>query len=104
MSVLVPQNIFGFILNIPSDFKFGYFRLPFQRKHWIAFCKIRNAYYNLDSKLQKPKMIGDERSLIEYLQKEIDGEDRELIIIVNQEVEQLASWKSEPNTDISSDS
>ena len=52
---------FGVILNIPSDFKFmGFVPLPWNRKHWITLKYIpsRDAYYNLDSNLTEPALIG----------------------------------------------
>lgn len=32
--------------------------LPLKRRHWIALKKIHGAFYNLDSKLDSPQLIG----------------------------------------------
>ncbi|CAG2068042.1 unnamed protein product, partial [Timema podura] len=51
-------NIFGFILNVPSDYKLGFVMLPLRRRHWVAIRDICGTYYNLDSKFQSPQLIG----------------------------------------------
>ena len=52
------DNVFGFILNVPSEFKvLGLVPLP--GKHWLAIKKLGGSYYNLDSKLHKPVKIGN---------------------------------------------
>lgn len=48
----------GFILNIPSEYKIGFIQLPIKRKHWIAVQRINGIYYNLDSKLDMPVIVG----------------------------------------------
>ena len=55
------------------------------------------AYYNLDSKLEKPDSIGAEDKLIMYLENLIKSKDKELILIVSKEVEQDGSWKKTTN-------
>lgn len=90
---LVPENIFGFILNTPTDYKWGLLRLPFKRKHWIAFRKIGDVYYNLDSKLDSPQEIGDERVLLGFLRQELEDEEKELLLVVHQDVERKGSWR-----------
>lgn len=52
------ENIQGFILNVPSEYKFGFVSLPIKRRHWIAIKKIDGAFYNLDSKIEYPELIG----------------------------------------------
>lgn len=52
------DNIEGFILNVPTEYKLGFVLLPLKRRHWIALKKIRGAFYNLDSKLDSPQLIG----------------------------------------------
>lgn len=53
------SKIVGFILNVPSNYKIGFVRLPIQRRHWISVRKINGQYWNLDSKLDAPQAIGD---------------------------------------------
>lgn len=57
-SCLHLKSIFGFILNVPSEYKIGFITLPLRRKHWIAIREINSIYYNLDSKLETPEIIG----------------------------------------------
>lgn len=52
------DNIEGFILNVPAEYKLGFVLLPLKRRHWIALKKIHGAFYNLDSKLDSPQFIG----------------------------------------------
>lgn len=52
------DNIEGFILNVPTEYKLGFVLLPLKRRHWIALKKIHGAFYNLDSKLDTPQLIG----------------------------------------------
>ncbi|KAI4460404.1 josephin 1 2 [Holotrichia oblita] len=52
------RNIFGFILNVPSEYKVSFITLPLRRRHWIAIRQINGNYYNLDSKLDSPCIIG----------------------------------------------
>lgn len=59
------DNIKGFILNVPSEYKLGFVLLPLKRRHWIALKKINGAFYNLDSKLDSPQLIG--KVCIEYI-------------------------------------
>ncbi|KAJ8318644.1 hypothetical protein KUTeg_003735 [Tegillarca granosa] len=90
---LVPEKIYGFILNTPTDYKWGILRLPFKRKHWIAIKKIGQYYYNLDSKLESPDLIGEEELLFPYLASQLDEGDKELLLVVSVEVAKLGSWR-----------
>ncbi|XP_056638843.1 josephin-like protein isoform X2 [Diorhabda sublineata] len=54
---LILDNISGFILNIPSEYKIGFFTLPIWRRHWVTVRQINGCYYNLDSKLESPQKI-----------------------------------------------
>ena len=51
--------IFGFIFNVPTDCKVGWLSLPLKRKHWYAVKAFTDVYYNLDSKLDAPVLIGN---------------------------------------------
>lgn len=47
------------MLNIPSQIDLGLFKLPLKRRHWIALLAFNEVFYNLDSKLKLPCLIGD---------------------------------------------
>lgn len=53
------DQIFGFVMNIPSECRLGFLWLPLKRRHWISIKNINGIYYNLDSKLPKPSQIGN---------------------------------------------
>jgi len=57
------RNIKGFILNLPSSIGWGMLTIPIKRRHWIAVRAIDNIYFNLDSKLKQPEVIGEEAAL-----------------------------------------
>ncbi|XP_066967177.1 josephin-2-like isoform X2 [Macrobrachium rosenbergii] len=61
--VIALEKVVGFILNVPSEYRLGPVQLPLRRKHWIAIRNIRGVYYNLDSKLEAPEIIGKEKIL-----------------------------------------
>ncbi|XP_071548398.1 josephin-2-like isoform X1 [Panulirus ornatus] len=90
--VIALDKVVGFILNVPSEYRLGPVQLPLRRKHWIAIRNIRGIYYNLDSKLETPEIIGKEQELINYLREELKNKDKELFIVVTQEVEQTRGW------------
>lgn len=52
-------NIFGFIFNVPSEYKISFVTLPLRRRHWITLRQLNGLYYNLDSKLDGPQLIGN---------------------------------------------
>lgn len=58
------RNICGYILNVPSDYKISFITLPLRRRHWITVREFNGLYYNLDSKLDCPQIIG--RVICEY--------------------------------------
>ncbi|XP_045607536.1 josephin-1 [Procambarus clarkii] len=90
--VIVLDKVVGFILNVPSEYRLGPVQLPLRRKHWIAIRNIRGIYYNLDSKLETPEIIGKEQELINYLREELRNKDKELFVVVTMEVEQTRGW------------
>lgn len=53
------SNVTGFILNVPSNLRWGPLRLPLKRQHWIGVREVGGIYYNLDSKLRSPQHIGN---------------------------------------------
>lgn len=75
-------NAFGLILNIPSDYTFGFVTLPIKSRHWICARKMTDGkFYNLDSKLDKPKCLGSDDDFIRYLQEEMKSNDKELFVV-----------------------
>ncbi|XP_030053888.1 josephin-2 [Microcaecilia unicolor] len=87
-------NIHGFIVNIPSRVSFGLLSLPFRRRHWIAVRKINGLYYNLDSKLKAPAVIGEDRDVRHYLQELISQGLCEVLLVVQKDVEASGTWLS----------
>lgn len=93
--------IVGFILNVPSDYKFGFITLPLRKRHWIAVRQIDGKFYNLDSKLHTPECIGNEQQLFAFLQQQLQSNDRELFVIVESsanENDQPKKWLKETPT------
>lgn len=69
------KDCFGLLLNTPLERAF-FDRLPVVRsftkpgRHWLTIKSIdQKNYYDLDSKLSQPELIGDESKLIERLKK-----------------------------------
>lgn len=97
-AIICLTNIVGFILNIPSDMKFGFLQFPLNRKHWIAVKEIDATYYNLDSKLDSPVPIGKQSELLVYLRDQVRSKDREIFVVVTQDVERSRSWMKDSRT------
>uniref|UniRef100_A0A915IGN3 Josephin-2 n=1 Tax=Romanomermis culicivorax TaxID=13658 RepID=A0A915IGN3_ROMCU len=89
-------KIVGFIANVPSQAKISFVTIPFiKRNHWIAMREINGTYYNLDSKLAAPELIGGVENLVQYLKGILSCKDKELFVIVNCETEKNGSWNKE---------
>ncbi|XP_062544891.1 josephin-like protein isoform X1 [Armigeres subalbatus] len=86
------SKIVGFILNVPSNYKIGFVRLPIQRRHWISVRKINGEYWNLDSKLDAPQVIGKETQAMEYLRSQLQSNDKELFIVCTKGVDKDQTW------------
>lgn len=86
------SHICGFILNVPSDYKLGFVMLPLRRRHWITIRQIQGNFYNLDSKLDAPQLIGRSSDLIAYLKEQLDSKEKELFVVVSKEVEEKQLW------------
>ncbi|XP_076645271.1 josephin domain containing isoform X1 [Halictus rubicundus] len=86
------DNIEGFILNVPTEYKLGFVLLPLKRRHWIAVKKIHGAFYNLDSKLDSPQLIGKDHDLLVYLKDQIDSKEKELFVVVSTEIGSKQGW------------
>lgn len=66
--------------------------LPFLGKHWIAVRRIGDVYYDLDSKLTKPRVIGQD--VLEYLNAFLNREDSvQLLLVVTDDVADSRSWQ-----------
>ncbi|KAH8372627.1 hypothetical protein KR009_001420 [Drosophila setifemur] len=92
------EEIFGFILNIPSDYKIGTLTLPLRRRHWIAVRRVGHHYYNLDSKLMQPEKIGDEADVFRFLREQLQQLDqRELFLVLrhSEHHESADRWQQE---------
>ncbi|XP_043283133.1 josephin-2 [Venturia canescens] len=89
------DNIDGFILNVPTEYKLGFVLLPLKRRHWVALRKIHGAFYNLDSKLDSPQLIGKDDELLTYLRDQIESKEKELFLVVSREVESRQGWLCE---------
>nr|CAD7601135.1 unnamed protein product [Timema genevievae] len=86
-------NIFGFILNVPSDYKLGFVMLPLRRRHWVAIRDICGTYYNLDSKFQSPQLIGRMDDVVTYLSGQLQSKEKELFVVVPSDVERSQGWQ-----------
>ena len=92
VKTLFLENIIGFILNIPNDYKIGFLHLPVQRKHWVAIREVNSQYYNLDSKLDAPEVIGNVDDLRSYLSEQLESKDKELLLVVSPEIATTGTW------------
>ncbi|XP_062859198.1 josephin-1 [Trichomycterus rosablanca] len=93
-SISLP-NVTGFILNVPSNLRWGPLRLPLKRQHWIGVREVGGVYYNLDSKLRSPHAIGTADELRKFLCHQLRGKNCELLLVVSEEVEAHQTWRSE---------
>lgn len=94
-SCLNLDNITGFILNIPSDYKLSFITIPLKRRHWFALKELNGFYYNLDSKLDSPRVIGSQEDLLNFMRNELDSQDKELFIVMTSDVEKCQAWLKE---------
>lgn len=91
-----PSAVVGFILNVPSASRLASW-LPSSiaaQKHWIAVRQVDGVYYNLDSNLAMPECIGEANALLEFLQRELSQQQRELLLVVEQTTSKEQLWKS----------
>lgn len=80
------SKTFGYILNIPtSTYTLGFVTLPIKSRHWICIRRLKDdKFYNLDSKLDRPKCIGNNEDLVKYLQIEMKSNDKEIFLVFPQ--------------------
>lgn len=89
-------SIKGLIVNMPYQLSIGFLKFPFSQKHWFVIREIDGTYFNLDSKLSVPEKIGDTGETLKYLKDILKTGDRELLLVVDSEVERTGSWKRIP--------
>lgn len=98
-SILNLDHIFGFILNIPNEndlWKSLATLFTASKRHWITIKAINSLFYNLDSKLKEPVLLGDANQLVAYLRRSLKTENNvEVFVIASKEVAQNASWMTE---------
>lgn len=80
----------GLILNLPSPSSVAGLQLPFKTKHWLAIRRFGSVYYNLDSKLPSPLLIGDSTQVAQNLTKHLSEVDCELFIVTSSKLCTLA--------------
>jgi josephin len=103
---LCPENIFGFLINVPSRFSLSALPLPLPGKHWIAVRRIGDTYFDLDSKLAAPRAIcNDHSKILAYLRAKMAADEHktELLVIVTGQVAGAGLWEHkqiESNTDL----
>ena len=92
------ENIYGFILNVPSNYKvLGLMPFPYSNKHWIAIRHFHGrGYYNLDSNLYTPQHIGEARQLLDLFKSELSSNDKELLLVVQEGIENTQLWLEQP--------
>lgn len=93
--IINTSNVMGYILNVPNDFRLGWVMLPLKRKHWIALKELKQegGFFNLDSKLKSPELIGDREDFFAFLLAELSDREKELFLVVRQGVSELDSWR-----------
>ncbi|XP_034950138.1 josephin-2-like [Chelonus insularis] len=97
LNTLCLDNIDGFILNVPTEYKLGFVLLPLKKRHWIALRKIHDTFYNLDSKLDSPLLIGKNEELLMYLKDQIQSKEKELFLVVSHDVASSQDWLIKKN-------
>ncbi len=55
--------------------------------------KIEGTYYNLDSKLNGPKQIGDEAAFLNFLREQLKKDDIQLLLVVENLIAECEAWK-----------
>jgi len=89
------NNLFGCILNVPNDWRLGWLSLPLNRKHWIAFKKIGDAWWNLDSKIKEPIILGNNSDFCSYIEDQLSDKNKELFLVITNSVQESGSWRAD---------
>nr|CAG4641328.1 EOG090X0HOM [Eulimnadia texana] len=80
-SLITLDNIIGIIVNVPSNPQFGVVSFPYKRKHWIAVKEINGQFYNLDSKLSRPAVLGNREELLKFLREKLENKNSEIFVV-----------------------
>ncbi|KAK2498458.1 hypothetical protein MC885_010582 [Smutsia gigantea] len=91
-SQLALPQVLGLILNLPSPVSLGLLSLPLRRRHWVALRQVDGVYYNLDSKLRAPEVLGDEDGVRAFLAAALAQGLCEVLLVVTKEVEETGCW------------
>ncbi|XP_077481486.1 josephin-1 [Stigmatopora argus] len=89
------SQVTGFILNVPSNLRWGPLQLPLKRQHWMGVREVGGVYYNLDSKLRGPQSIGTPDQLRKFLRRQLRGKNCELLLVVSEEAAARQTWRSD---------
>lgn len=92
------EGIFGFILNVGRGMSVANIPLPIVRtRHWVALRSIDGVYYDLDSKLMRPRYLGDDMQFLNFLRDQLmpDNEDELLVVVPQSQVQQQLWLKPE---------
>ncbi|XP_049559484.1 josephin-2 isoform X2 [Orcinus orca] len=92
LSQLALPRVLGLILNLPSPVSLGLLSLPLRRRHWVALRQVDGVYYNLDSKLRAPEVLGNEDGVRAFLAAALAQGLCEVLLVVTKEVEEKGSW------------
>ena len=88
------DNVYGILINTVSKWNiFGYKMSTKMFRHWYSIKKINSLYYNLDSQLKEPEVIGNDSELKSYLRSKVTEVKTELLLIVRQDVAEARSWE-----------
>ncbi|XP_023022473.1 josephin-like protein isoform X4 [Leptinotarsa decemlineata] len=68
-----------------------------RKKHWVTIRDIAGLFYNLDSKLDNPLLIGRDNDLLNYLRDELDCIEKQLFLVVTEEAAKDHTWLCDGN-------
>lgn len=92
------NQIFGFILNVGTGMSVANIPIPIVRtRHWVALRSIDGAYYDLDSKLIRPRYLGSDMQFLNFLRDQLmpDNDDELLVVVPQSQVQQQLWLKPE---------
>nr|CAG4652297.1 EOG090X0HOM [Triops cancriformis] len=78
------RKVTGLILNVPCKPFLGLLTLPWERNHWLTLKYVQGSYYNLDSKLSGPEIIGGPEELCALMEFHLQQKDHELFVVGKQ--------------------
>ena len=104
---MCPENVFGFLINSPSQMSVLSVPLPFHGKHWIAIRRVGDTYYELDSKRSEPLIVGkSDCDVLKFLAAKLNGDgtstktdkNTELLLVLTAEAFRTGSWKHDSDS------